>query len=90
MLNHGQGEPEAPENKYPHKYTSTHEGETVGGEIPLAASCPQDCIPLVPSDHQLDDTIFWLLSLPSFTSLPLACIWEDLERLFSRGPPCVN
>lgn len=30
MLNHGQGKPEAPENKYPHKYASIHEGETVG------------------------------------------------------------
>ena len=31
MLNHGQGKPEAPESKYPHKYASIREGETVGG-----------------------------------------------------------
>lgn len=60
-----------------------------------------DKYPLLPRAHRIaphwspvitsfDDTLFLLLSLLSFTSLPLAYIWEDPKRLFSRGPPYVN
>lgn len=56
----------------------------------LCSLVPTGLHPVVPSDHQLDDTLFWLLFLPSFTSLPPACIRRTPKDCFLEATSSMN